>query len=482
MSRSELTRSVATAFALLVFGVAVVGSGVGLARADDFHIDSDTAFQAYEVRSPGTAVFMARRRLLQTLALTWSRPVAEPAVGDEPTPRVAASLRLRLDQDFGQTCLIDRDYCARATESGARGSYQPLASDTDVDAPEAWVELRGLPAAGRLRLGRHLSFGPAGMLRLDGASGHVAPSAWLSFQAFGGAVVRQTSLAGGVGTFEPQGIVRRDLDDGVSPERVPWIDEPTTTWAAGGTVSLGHARYLQARVGYRHILEDAGNVAATGALTLTSNPVPAFSVTARGVWDFIGAGVQDAQAEVTVAPHETLSFRARAEHHVPRFDYGSIWMYFDLVPITEGLLSATFHPTRRFEVGVGARARYASLGAQGEEQDVGFEGHGLFRALGFDVALSGSTWGGDLGPVASVLVDIQRPIVWWARLDARASVWHFDDPLREGLYGTSVAEALGVIFTLSEPTTLRLDFEHSYNRVAGNRFRFIAHLSVDVWR
>jgi len=466
--------------ALAAFSLIAVAP-VGVVSADDYHVDSDTAFQAYEVRSPGTSVFMARRRLLQTLALTWSREVGEAPADEAPGPRIAGSLRLRLDQDFGHTCLIDRDLCFRATEPGSVGDYQPLASDTDVDAPEAWVEVRGLPARGRLRLGRHLSWGPAGMFRLDGGSAHVAPAGWLGLSAYGGALVRQTSLAG-IGTFEPQGIVRRELDERVDPGRASWIDEPTTTWAAGGAIHLGHPKLLLARIGYRHFAEQAGNVASTGALSLTSRPVDAFAFNARGVWDFVGQTLQDAEADVAVSPVEQLTLRVRAEHHVPRFDWGSIWMYFDLVPITEGLVAATWKPARRFELGAGARARYASLGEQGEESDVGFEGHGLFRVGGFDVGLSGFTWGGDLGPVAGALLDVRRAFAWWVRLDLRASVWHFDDPLRAGLYGTSIADALGVLFTLSEPTTLRVDLEHSYNRVVGHRFRLLAHLSIEVWR
>jgi hypothetical protein len=455
--------------------------GVGRGHADDYHIDSDTAFQAYEVRSPGTSVFMARRRLLQTLALTWSRTVGEPRDSGEPTPRISGSLRLRLDQDFGQTCLVDRDLCFRATEAGSTGDYQPLASDTDVDAPEAWVELRGLPGDARLRLGRQLRWDAAGMFRLDGASAHVAPLSFVGLSAFGGALVRQTSLAG-VGTFEPQGIVRREVDPRVDPARASFVDAPTTTWAGGGALDIGHPKYLLARLSFRHFTEPAGAVSSSAALSLSSHPVSALLVNVRGVWDLLGETVQDAEADVTLSPVETLSVRVRAEHHVPRFDYGSIWMYFDLVPITEGSIGLTWSPARHFELGGAARTRYASINEDTEESDLGVEGHGLFRVADFDVGLWGFMWGGDLGPVAGVLLDVSRSLAWWVRLYARASLWHFDDPLRQGLHGTSVADALGVLFTLSEPTTLRFDLEHSYNPIVGNRFRFIAHLSVDVWR
>ncbi len=205
-------------------------------------------------------------------------------------------------------------------------------------------------------------------------------------------------------------------------------------------------------------------------------------MTARGVWDLLGQTIRDAEAEVTVTPVETLRFRLRAEHHVPRFDYGSIWMYFDLVPITEGLASATWSPTPHFELGAGARARHASISDVGDENDIGFEGHSLFRVAGFDVGLWGFTWGGNLGPVAGALLDVSRAFAWWVRFDLRASMWHFDDPLRQGLNGTSLTDALGVLFILSEPTTLRFDLQHSYNELVGHRFRFVAHLSVDVWR
>ena len=156
-------------------------------------------------------------------------PTTTPESDDDPTPRIAASLRLRLDHDFGDDCLVAYDLCVDATNENDAGAYQPIATDTLVDAPEAWVEVRELPASARVRVGRHAVFAPEGILRLDGGTAIVAPTGWLEAATFGGALVRRTTLLG-TGAFEPQGVLRLDLPDSVEPSRVPYVSEPTTTW------------------------------------------------------------------------------------------------------------------------------------------------------------------------------------------------------------------------------------------------------------
>ncbi len=379
--------------------IAVSGAASADARADDFHIDSDTSFQAYEVRSPGTAAMLARRRLVQTLGLSWTRAFGDANEQGEPRPRITAGVRLRLDQDFGSTCLVTRELCVRATEPGYPGSYHPLASDTDVDAPEVWVEMGDLPLDARVRVGRHLHFGPEGIVRIDGGTARVEPLDWLAFEAFGGALVRTTSLAG-TGAFEPQGILRLDLPDDLEAGRADFVSEPVTTWAVGGSVSLGEERYARLRVGYRETFEPGALVARYGAVSLASQPIDAVRADVSGALDFVDGTLFDAVADVAVDPAPWLVLRVRAEHHVPRFDRGSIWAYFDLVPITEGLVSATVALHRRVRVGVGARGRIASLGEADEETDEAFEGHAAVDVGGFDVRLYGDAWSGSLGPVA----------------------------------------------------------------------------------
>jgi len=451
----------------------------GHAGADDVHLDSDTSFQAYEVRSPGTAALMTRRRLVQSLGFTWMRDLVEPEDAGAPVPRLAASLRLRLDQDFGDTCLVHRDLCIRATNPDDPATYQPLASDTVVDAPEAWVEVRGLPLGLRARVGRHLRGSVLGFVRVDGASARIEPRRWAAVEAYGGRLVRGTSVAG-TDAFAPEGALRLS-PDGTDRDRAPFLDEPSTTWVGGGALEIGRAEAVRGAVRFREVRDGDGLVGRRGALSLASEPVDALRVSVDGAWDLSDAELVDAVGAVTVRPSDEVTTRATVEHHVPTFDLGTIWAYFDLVPVSEASATVSWEPARGVELGGGLRGRRADFG-DGDELDAGAEGTVRFQLAGVRVGLSGFAWGGDLGPVAAVLLDAWRPVGSRVRLELRASAWHFDDPLRAGLYGTSVSEAAGVRFELTRQTWTRLSVEHAHSRVAGHRFRGLAALAIEVWR
>lgn len=449
------------------------------ALADDVEIDSDTAFQLYEVRSPGAGAFLARRRLVQTLGLTYARMLASEQ-DDPDAPRLSASLRLRLDQELGEDCLVGRDLCYVATRAGDPAFYQPLAEDTAIDAPEAWVEVSRLPFATTARIGRHLHFDPIGLVRIDGVNARTEPLPWVAAQAYGGVLVRRTSLAGSDG-FAPQGVARLDLE-GVDPARVPFIDEPATTWTLGGLLEIGHSRYVRVQGAFREQREEAGLVSRRASLAAASQPLDAVRLEASGVLDVHDRRVVSVHGAVSVEPIDDLVWRASVERHVPVFDWGTIWAYFDVVPIDEGRLGATWRASERLTLGAAARVRHAEIDPGTDETDYGGEGHVTVRALGGTFALSGFGWAGDLGPIAAVMLDASRPLAWWIVAELRASLWHFRDPIRDALDGTSVSEALGVRFRMSEPTSLRLELEHAYSAAAAHRFRALVHLSIQVWK
>lgn len=468
------------AFLLVVISACAL---VPAARAQDVEIDSDTVLQLYEVRSPGAAAFIVRRRLVQTLGFTYGHAVGtpDPALGDEVTrgPRVLATLRLRLDQDFGQTCLVGRDLCVRATDPNEPATYQPLARDTAVDAPSAFVEIHSLPAGGRARVGRHLLYGPIGLLRIDGASARVAPLTLVAVEAYAGLLVRATSLAGS-DAFVPQGTLRLDLDD-VDPSRVPFVEPPVDTWAAGADLEVGDFRWARARAGIRELWEPSGVVARRFGASIASQPWDPLRVEGTAVWDLLDGTLYDALASVTTRAG-ALTIRAGVEQHVPRFDAGSIWGYFDLVPVGEAWVSSSWKVTERLELGAGVRGRRADFGDDVVELDAGGDVSARVRLGAWSLGGAVFAWGGDLAPLAGGQVDVSRAFANVVRVDARASLWHFDDPLRENLNGTSIEEALGATWRLSRMTSVRAELSHAHSAVVGHRFRGLAALSFEVWR
>ena len=104
------------------------------------------------------------------------------------------------------------------------------------------------------------------------------------------------------------------------------------------------------------------------------------------------------------------------------------------------------------------------------------------RWEGFRFGASGFAWSGALGPLAGVSFDVRRPLFGWLELGLDVSVWHFDDPNREQLYGTVVSEVLSGRFRLSPETLVLAELQHATSRVVGHRFRGVIALRVDTWR
>jgi hypothetical protein len=454
-----------------------VGSARSRAAADDdldFLLDAESSFVAYEIRSPGTAAFLARRRLVQSVGATYRRSF-DP---DEPLA-VSASLRLRLDHDFGDTCLVARELCIRATDASDPNVFQPLARSVFVDAPEAWIELSGAPLGARVRLGRQLDVRTFDFVRFDGASVRLAPFDLLAVEGYGGVLVRSTSFFGS-SAFEPIGSIRLERDN-LSEDRAPHVLPPVTTWVAGAGLELGASRYVRARFGFRETFEEEGLVARRVSLALASQPIDALRLTAEGVLDGFDGTVTDVGANVAVEPADEWFFEAGFTHRVPRFDLGSVWAYFDVAPISDVTVRGELRPSDRLSLGLSVSGRRADLGAT-EDYDAGAGAYATARVLGFRLSLDAAGWGGELGPLASVLIGAERRFATWFSADLRASVWYFEDPLRQDYFGASFSEALGATFDLSESTHLRGDLEHAYSRVVGHRFRALVSLDIEVWR
>lgn len=465
------------AFALLTLVVAF--ARVDRVAAHDVHVEADTVFQAYEVRSPGTSAFMTRRRLLQTLGFTYANPLRDQPDSDGRVPVLTASVRLRLEQDFGDTCLLARDLCVRATNERDSGVYQPLAQSTLVDLPSAYVDVNGLPYGVLVRAGRQLTWDSIGFARFDGAFARAAPLDWIAVEGMVGAVVRDTSL-GGSSAFELSGVPRLDLGN-VDPARVPFVAPPATMRIDGGAIEFGRSAWVRGRIAFRELVEGEGTVARRFATGLVTEPIPGLRAQVDGVWDLLdGANI----AAAIGASYDTTYVRvmARAERNVPRFDPGTIWAYFTVAPVSEGRLGATLKPSSNVEVGATLQARHAALGSFGNDVDFGASADGAWRLGATRFVASGSLWGGDLGPTSSFLLDATHALSPFVSLEGRASVWYFDDPLRTNIYGVSLSEMAGVVWKVGEATRVLAELDHATSRVTGHRFRLMLSLSIGAWR
>lgn len=482
------------ALALLACTLTLWVISASRARAFGVELDADASFQAYEVRSRGATAFIARRRLVSNVSLRLSDALTEPDA-DGRRIRFTAAGRLRLEHDFGQDCLVGSELCVRATDPTDLSGWQPLAAITRLDVPMLWIDVSGLPYDGQARVGRMLEIDPTGFLRVDGGRLRVSPFDFLTLEASGGMVVRRTSIAG-TSTFDPQGSLRL----GLSAEEAlnaPFVAPASDTFTVQGNVRASAGAILSASLGARQTWDGDGTVLRRAWLALASQPVPLLRLEASGVLDLLTTTVVDGVAQGELS-EDAWNLRLTLEHHVPRFDPGTIWAWFYAAPISELSIGGSYRFEGRvlpsgevalgdLELGGSLRGRHADLGAdalgQGRSDlDAGLEAWLRTRMLGFEVSTSGFVWSGNLGPVSGVGLDVSRRFLEELLFELHVSVWHFDDPNRPELYGVVVSEALDGVIQLGRETEIVLELSHAGSDASGHRFRFIGLLRVETWR
>lgn len=452
------------------------------ARALDVEIESDASVQLYEVRSPGSGAFLARRRFVSNLGVRLLEPIGVPHA-DGSRIRVSAALRLRLYHDFGEDCLLGREVCVRASDASEPGSWQPLSPSALADLPSVWLAIDGLPLGAAARVGRQLELDPIGFVRFDGVSARAAPWSWLAVEVLAGMMVRGTSLAG-TPQFEVPGAVRLDRAS-IDPSVQPWTDPPADTWVAGARVRGGPGEWLQLSATFREAWEPSGTILRRLGLAAVSQPIDLVRAEAIAVIDLLDLDLIDGVGALEFR-EDGWSVRASIERHAPRFDPGTIWAWFRLTPIDQVRLAGSYRVSDDLELGGALRGRHADLGEVAgqarQDWDAGIEAYLMARLERIDASLAGFVWSGALGPSAGITLDLRRRLIAEIALGVHLSVWQFDDPLRDELYGTVVSESLDGIFDLTDQASIVLELQHAASRVIGNRFRAIAWLRVETWR
>jgi hypothetical protein len=459
---------------ILALGFFVTGNSV---RAYDVALEVDTSFQAYEVRSPAAGVFWARRRLVDTLGLRFVQPLEEqenPALG----PKLEAQLRLRLFQEFGDTCFVADDVCFDATDVNDRGVYQPLARDGQIDVPMAHVEVNRLFEKMTVRLGRQMHWDQTGFARVDGISVRSQIWRWLSVETIGGLLVRDTSVAGS-SAFVLQSVPRLELNRD-EQRRAPYIETPTNTYIVGASIDGGDSRIARAGVSYRSLLEDDGSAARLGGVGAMSQAFDPILLDTNAVFDLVDGTLVDARAASQVELGDT-TWRLSVDRHVPRFDWASIWAYFAAAPVWQESLSASWRATSKIEVGATLGSRHAVIEGR-TDHDVGLDGFCDVGIAGYRIDLSAFGWTGSLGPVWGGDLRAERRLISWLLVEAHLSLWNVEQSLRSEIEGVSISETLGLDIRITENTSLLSELTHAHSDAIGHRFSFFAFLHTEVWR
>jgi hypothetical protein len=445
-------------------------------RAGDYQLQASTRFDAFEIDVPGSPIVLVRRRLVQSLGLGYAQLLGPE---DEPFGRFVARTRVRFDFDFGSTCTREGE-CVDPTNADDPLFYVPIARERGVDVPELWVGLVDLPGQGEVRAGRLLRLGTIGMIRYDGAAAGVSLRRVLRVEAYAGQQVRTTSLAGSYG-FEPLASLRLELPDGAIPLAPGLVAPPSRTYVAGVDAATLAPAFARARLGYRESWDGDGLVQRRIAFGATSEPAGGLRLQADGVVDLRDGSLIDV---VGVIAHHGKAADARIvlERHEPRFDPGTIWGWFDLVPVASARIGGDVRVTRDVRLGGDLRGRRSHFGEEGFEHGAGVELRGSYQLPGGSVALVAEAQGGDLGPYGALRAYADHRLGPAASIALTASAFHFDDRLRVGYHGLSAHESVTFGYRISPEAETQIRVEHAYNALVGHRFRGFFLFLLELWR
>lgn len=447
------------------------------ARAYDVEIDHDTSFQAYEVRAPATSTYWARHRLVDTLDLRLVQHLSEE--NDWKTgPRLQAYFRLRLNQDFSETCLVNYDICFDPTDGDFASTYHPLLTDGLIDVPFIYLDIDRLLQIMSSRLGRQLFWDRIGFVRIDGISIDVQPWPFISIETIGGILVRRTRF-GGTDAFLPEGVPRVELSERLQ-NRFPYLEDPTESYLVGASVNGGDLRIVRAGVSYREVWEEDGTVMRKGGVGLLSRVLEPIQIESTTVWDLIDSSLIDLLVAAQLNIKDTY-FRLSTQRHIPKFDWNTIWAYFVVAPVWREAASVHWKVSSRVEVGTTLVSRHADIEGQ-IDHDIGIEGYSTIGSGGFHFDLSGFGYSGSLGPVWGVDLLGRRRLIRWLELELLLSIWRINDSLQKEIQGTSISETIGLRLRVTDNTSFLTEFLHAYSPAIGQRFAFNAFLHTRAWR
>lgn len=496
----------------LVCAALVAGAGAcgipRIASGYEASVDATLDVQYYSVGSPFGDPVLSRRRYTSTLALDLSN-LQGNADPDEPV--LDFRTRFRLDADYGISG-AERDPASRR--------FLPGVAETPLDLMYAYLEGdRFLDGLVGFRLGRQYVADVLGFWSFDGAllrlalpaPLNVAISGFLGFEQRTGLPMLATPR------FTADGVWRGERSDLELYQYPSFLDDSELAPAAGVAIETTPIHGFHARVAYRKVqsrstvvvspfldergelemLEETRTASERAGASLQLDAGSVGSVSASGVYDLYVQKVSRAAASVDWFASPSLSVGADVDYDYPTYDGDSIFNWFTHGPSTraEGRLAVA--PSRVFDAAFSFGARFfevVSDPASGEGSahtgehlaDTLADASGRLRFGSTSVALGVVGERGDSGHRAGADLTVTKSYLN-GRYATRAmvSLYDWSDALRKGRDATSFTYVLGASVRPGSPFSngrLGAEWEHSMNRLVGQRFRFLVTLDLTVLR
>lgn len=491
-----------------------------VAWASDSHalepdVTSETAAQFYDVRSPTGATVLSRRRFTTTLGASVYDILKVEKSGD---PEMTFRTRVRYDADYGAS--------PGETDPQDFDRFVPGFSRGPVDVMYAYLEgRRFFKGALGFRLGRQYITDTLGWWSFDGAMVRLTTPFYLAVDLYGGAEQRG-GMPLSLPRYERDGVWRGSRNNFDSQLWAPYQPQGLAP-AYGAAVETAGIPWFHGRVSYRRV-NNTGAVGGSDFANGTFQPVSytgmrvsservgasfdaslpeAGGIKFGGSYDMFMTRMATMFASVDAFATKKLTISADYDYFQPSFDADSIWNFFIAEPLNDISLRATYDATDKLAISTNARGRI--FGQQSEpESAVNAKAPAPSPNLG-STAAGGSyyptgmtfnggggasaryRWGGDgmLGLRADgafgregnrVGADVygERLLYGHYIVNARTGVWNWKDKLRPDRGATSVSYVLGAGYQFTKKTRALFEFDHSIDRISGQRFRGMLWLTV----
>jgi len=492
-----------------VVGSTVVAWAPTSALAVDADVQSDTAAQFYDVRSPTGETILNRRRATSTLSVSGYELMDTPP-NDPYAPDLLFRARLRYDADYGQS----------GAESDVTnfGRLVPGLQPQQIDLMYGYIEGRKF-ARGWLgfKLGRQYMTDMLGWYSFDGGEVKATTPYYFAVEAYGGTEVRN-GMPLAASTFESDGVwrgSRAGYDASLYPSYQPADVAPVF----GAAVESAGVTWLHSRLTYRRAM-NTGTVNtsefASGLFTpaqysgtRVSSEKLGYSIDAEWakvgsaraglIYDLYDAKFASMNANLDAFLGHGLTVGLDYQFYQPTFDADSIWNIFMSEPLNDIGARAVFEASDHVALSAGGHARIYTVqtseapastqaftvpGSYFPSNPLGFDGGGDFAArYKYGEGSLGVRASGNFGQAGDrVGGDITGERVFETRyvVQGRVNVWQWDDKLRPDRDATSVGYVAGVGYRFAPRSQAMFDFQHDVNRIAGQRFRAMIWLTLAV--
>jgi len=493
--------------------VALTASSPATARAYEADVDSSFTGQWYTLSSPYGEPLVRRRRYTQMLGLTLYDLQGDFVPGG---PQLSFKSRMRIDADFGQS--------SSERNPGDDGRYVPGLRQAPLDLMYAYLEGRRYFGGWfGFRLGRQYVTDMLGWWSFDGGMVRLTTPAFFQVEAYGGFEQRGGLPMLSTSRFEGDGVYRGERSALESNQWPGYLSESKPAPAYGFAVESSGVQWLHGRLSYRKVMNrdtvvvspfpDAQNrYTVVGGNRVSSEKLgysarleasALGSISGNFVYDLYNQVFSQYQGSLDWYATPRVDVGANYDYYLPTFDGDSIFNWFAHGGMQRAIVRTSWRIVPPLVVSAAGGVQLYSTDGNPDSYataaatpgatpvqtgnalllDTVARVGGSYRWSDGSLALASLLQTGQTGHQAGADITTKRRFLggFYDTL-VIVSLYDWRDALRPGRNATSFTYVLGGGVSPLRRMRFGVEWEHSMNRLVGQRFRALATLDVAVSR